>query len=197
MKLLSILQDEATRRGLLEPGHAVDAGAAFALVRDMPYRRASDRKPETILREWQGTCSGKHYLLASLFKELGLHAQVMACTRTSPVAPEGIPAEQRALYEAANRRFVDVHNYILLSLPGGGQMIVDATWPLSARGKHVVNEQFILGVDQQIASSPLQSWPVPEGDNPQTFKNELLRSNFTPAELEFRELIIQSLFDKG
>ena len=35
------------------------AERAFALVRDMPYRRASSRKPEAIVEEWQGHLLGQ------------------------------------------------------------------------------------------------------------------------------------------
>lgn len=61
--LTSMLQAEAVRKGLLMPRTEIDAATAFALVRDMTYQRASDRQPETLIREWRGTCSGKHYLL--------------------------------------------------------------------------------------------------------------------------------------
>jgi hypothetical protein len=160
----------------------------------MPYRRASDRRPETTIDEWQGTCSGKHYLLQALFSELSLPSQVIACTTVMPVDPGEVPESLRPLYEAANHRFVDVHNYLLVSLPGGGQMKVDATWPLSKRNTGMtVNVTFILGEDQQLASIPLETWPIPSGRDPQEFKDELLRSHFTPAELEFREIVIQAL----
>ena len=194
MKLVAILKSEAVRRGLLDPAVEIDPATAFALVRDMPYHRASDRRPETIVAEWQGTCSGKHYLLQALFAELGLPSQVMACTTFTPVEPTHVPADIFPLYEAANRRFVDVHNYLVLKLDGDGSMIVDATWPLSARAHgRVVNERFVLGQDQQIAEPPLETWPVPAGQDPQEFKEQLLRTHFTPAELKYRELVIQWL----
>lgn len=194
MKLISLLKSEAARRGLLDSAAEIDPATAFALVRDMPYHRASDRRPETIIAEWQGTCSGKHYLLQALFAELGLPSQVMACTTFTPVEPARVPADIFPLYEAANRRFVDVHNYLLVSLDGDGTMIVDATFPLSTRASgRVVNERFILGQDQQIAEPPLETWPVPPGQDPQEFKEQLLRTHFTPAELSYRELVIQWL----
>jgi len=197
-RLLDRLKSEAVRRGLLEPDDQVDAALAFALVRDMPYRRASDRRPETTIDEWQGTCSGKHYLLQALFSELDLPSQVIACTTVTPVDPAEVPEPLHPLYEAANRRFVDVHNYLLVSLPGGGQMKVDATWPLSSRNAGMtVNETFILGQDQQLASIPLETWPIPEGRDPQGFKDDLLRSHFSPAELKFREIVIQALGAKA
>lgn len=194
MPLLSMLKSEAVRRVLLDQAAELDAALVFALVRDMPYRRASDRRPETIIAEWRGTCSGKHYLLQALFAELGYPSRVIACTTITPIAPDRVPETLLPLYEKANRRFVDVHNYLELTVPGDGQMVVDATWPLSARKAGMVaNDSFVLGKDQQIASPPLETWPIPPGRDPQEFKDELLRSHFTPAELEFRELVIQAL----
>jgi hypothetical protein len=197
MKLLDLLKSEAVRRGLLDPSAEIDAATAFSLVRDMRYRRASDRRPETTIAEWQGTCSGKHYLLKALFAELGLDSQVIACTTVSPVDPEAVSASLRDLYEAAGRHFVDVHNYLLVKLPDSRQMIVDATWPLSARKAGLpVNEVFIPGQDHQLYATPLETWPVPEDLDPQQFKEDLLRSHFTPAELEFREEMIRRLGEK-
>jgi hypothetical protein len=197
MPLLDRLKAEAVRRGLLDPAAQIDAATAFALVRDMPYRRASDRRPETTIAEWRGTCSGKHYLLQALFAELGLPSQVIACTTFTPVDPDRVPDSLRPLYEAANRRFVDVHNYLLVALPSGGQMAVDATWPISAREAGMrVNAAFIIGQDQQIAYDPLEKWTIPDGRDPQDFKDELLRTHFTPAELEFREVVIQAYSER-
>ena len=149
MSLLNLLKSEAINRELVDPDLELDAPLVFSLVRDMPYQRASDRHPETIIAEWRGTCSGKHYLLHMLFEELGLPSTIMACTSISPVDPHEVSSSILPLYEAANRRFVDVHNYLVVTVPGGIQMIVDATWPLSARQfGMVVNETFIPGQDQ-------------------------------------------------
>ena len=197
MRLLELLKQEGLQRGLLNPETEMDAAGAFTLVRDMPYRRASDRHPETTIREWRGTCSGKHYLLQVLFAELGLPSQVIACTTVVPVDRAEVPAHLLALYELANSRFVDVHNYLLVALPSGGQMIVDATWPLSSADAGLtINPAFVLGQDQQIAAVPLESWPIPPGRDPQDFKDELLRTHFTPAELLFREEVINALGER-
>ena len=193
MSLLDLLKSEAVRRGLAQPDVDLKAADVFYLVRDMPYHRASDRLPETIINEWRGTCSGKHYLLQALLAELGLSSQVIACTTTTPIDSELIPEELQALYEEANCRFVDVHNYLILEVPQGGCMIVDATWPLSARqAGRVSNETFVFGEDQKTAAEPIENWVIPEGRDPQDFKAELLSNHFTPAELEFREIIIQA-----
>ncbi len=197
MNLLDLLADEAVRRGFLSPNAKIDAAGAFALVRDMPYRRASNRRPETTIREWQGTCSGKHYLLQALFAELNLPSQIIACTTVVPVDREDVPEHLLALYESANCRFVDVHNYLVVSLPGDKRMIVDATWPLSAAEAGLAtNPEFVLGQDQQTAAAALENWSIPPGRDPQDFKDELLRTYFTPAELLFREEVIRALGDR-
>jgi hypothetical protein len=192
MTLLERLKSEAIERRLVDPGQVLNAALVFTLVRDMPYRRASNRKPETTISEWQGTCSGKHYLLHKLFEELGLASKIIACTSITPVNASEIKPEMKPEYDAANHRFVDVHNYLLVSIPGGGEMVVDATWPLSA-AQHgmVVNKAFVMGQDQEIATVPVESWVVPPDCDPQAFKDLLLSEHFTPEELLFREMVIE------
>lgn len=191
--LLNQLKTAALERGLLEPGEEIDAGTAFRLVRDMPYLRASDRQSETLIREWRGTCSGKHYLLKDLYAEMGIPSRVMACTHVAHIDPESAAPQLRRLLEGTNGRFVDVHNFLILELPGG-EMTVDATWPQStAKYGFPVNESFQFGQDQQIACRPIECWPVPEDRDPQAFKRELLQEHFTPEELEHREEVIRAL----
>jgi hypothetical protein len=194
MRLLNLLKSEALKRDLIDPSLELDPATVFLLVRDMPYQRASDRRPGTTIAEWRGTCSGKHYLLQALFAELGLPSKLIACTTVEPVDPAEIPPSLMSLYEAANRRFVDVHNYLLVAVPDDGQMVVDATFPLSARKSGmVVNETFVLGQDQQIAAAQLETWVIPPERDAQDFKDELLHKYFTSAELEFREIVITAL----
>lgn len=194
MRLLDLIKSEAVKRGLIDPSIELDPGAVFSLVRDMPYQRASDRQPETTIAEWRGTCSGKHYLLQALFAELGFSSKLIACTTVEAVDPSKIPPSLKSLYEEANRRFVDVHNYLLVSIPESGQMVVDATFPMSARENGmVVNENFVMGEDQQIAGKPLESWVIPPEQDAQDFKDELLKKHFAPAELQFREIVIAAI----
>ena len=194
MRLLDLLKSEAVKRELIDPYLELDPGTVFSMVRDLPYQRASDRRPETTIAEWRGTCSGKHYLLQALFAELGLPSKLIACTTVEPVDPAEIPPSLKSLYEAANRRFVDVHNYLLVTVPDDGQMVVDATFPLSARKSGmVVNETFVLGQDQQVAVKPLETWVIPPERDAQDFKDELLKGHFTSAELEFREIVIAAI----
>jgi len=139
----------------------IDAAKAFYLVRDMPYQRASSREPQTIIDEWRGTCSGKHYLLKALFAELGYSSRVVVCTTVEHFDPQKYEGRMRTLLEECDGRFVDAHNYLILELPEG-EMIVDATWPIATKGRGtVVNEYFVLGENQKIAAEPSQSWKVP------------------------------------
>ncbi|PIE81495.1 MAG: hypothetical protein CSA11_03920 [Chloroflexi bacterium] len=191
MSLLALLKQEAVKRHLLAAEANIDAATAFYLVRDMPYIRASSREPETILREWRGTCSGKHYTLKALFAELGIASQVMACTDTFEFKEENIHESLKEALANTDMKFVDVHNYLVLNL-AEGDMVVDATWPLdSKKFGTVVNEEFVLGQSQQIACEPIQTWVVPEDRDAQDFKDELLRTNFSQEELVHRDRIIK------
>src|SRR5690625_7665581 len=77
---------EARRRGHLDPSLELESlrgseglASLFELVREMPYLRALDREPSTTIREWRGTCSGKHYLLKALYEGLGYRTELLAC----------------------------------------------------------------------------------------------------------------------
>lgn len=191
--LLETLKSKAVERGLLNPHDEIDLAKAFSLVRDMPYVRASSRDPETIIQEWRGTCSGKHYLLKALFAELGYVSRLIACTTVTHIDPKRARGKLRTLLEQSNGRFVDVHNYLILELPEK-EMIVDATWPISTIGMGtVVNEHFVLGEDHQIACEPLKTWVVPEDRNSQDFKDEILKESFSSEELAHREEFIKTL----
>jgi hypothetical protein len=191
--LLEVLKSRAVERGALKPEEEIDAEKAFLLIRDMPYIRASSRDAETIIREWRGTCSGKHYLLKGLFAELGFNSRLIACTAVTYIDPKQVTGKLRTLLEQSNGHFVDVHNYLVLELPDK-EMIVDATWPLDTKGSGtVVNEHFVLGENHRIACEPVKTWVVPDDRNAQDFKDEILRDSFTPQELAHREEFIKAL----
>jgi hypothetical protein len=191
--LLDTLKSKAIEKRLLKPDEEIDAEGAFTLVRDMPYTRASSRDPETIIEEWRGTCSGKHYLLKNLFAELGYSSRLIACTTVAHIDPKEVRGKLRTLLEQSNGRFVDVHNYLILELPDG-EMIVDATWPLATKGMGtVVNERFVLGENHQIACEPIKTWGVPEDRDSQEFKDEILKDSFTAEELAHRDEFIHTL----
>jgi hypothetical protein len=191
--LLQMVKSQAVKKGLLHPEDEIDARMVFFLVRDMPYQRATSREPETIIGEWRGTCSGKHYLLQALFAELGYASRVIVCTTVTKLDRQHTPKVLHDLIERSNGRFVDAHNYLILELPAG-DMIVDATWPLSTKGKGtVVNEDFVPGENQEIAADPLKTWVVPNDLDPQKFKDEILQATFSAQELAYREEYIELL----
>lgn len=193
MNLITQLALAAEQRQFLAPQTEIDPATAFRLVRDMPYVRASSRKPETIIKEWRGTCSGKHYLLQALFAELGIASDLIACTVTLQLDLSILPPVLAEVMTPTNGRFVDVHNYLQLKLPDS-EMVVDATWPLATKALGMtVNETFILGQDQRIAYPPTETWVVPPDQDPQTFKDGLLQAHFTPQELAVRDAFIETL----
>ena len=189
--LVSLLEQESRRRGLLSYGESLTAERAFALVRDMPYRRASSRRPEAIIEEWRGTCSGKHYLLADIFREMGFETQVIMCThRFTPENTGHFPQELREL--VAEGPVPDVHTYLQLSTTEG-PTLVDATWPSSAASLGMpVNREFLAGAKTTIACDPIDTLPVPEGRDPQDFKEQVIRQ-FCGAQSQLRDDFIEGM----
>ncbi len=184
MQLISTFQKEAAQRSLWPlPGkdaaHPLGAPEAFSLVRDMPYGQASSCEPLTTIREWRGTCSGKHYLLRTLFSELGLRADLMACTtRITAANAVYLPAAERELLRDSS--VIAIHNYLILHAPNG-PMIVDATWPLEMKPLGLpVNEEFVWGRDMALACEPIVHQAIPDGADPEAFKASLVRRSSSP-----------------
>jgi len=190
-KLLSMLETESQRRGLVQPGQDIDAKAAFALVRDMPYQRASSRAPEAVIQEWRGTCSGKHYLLDRIFEEEGMESKVIMCThRFTEETTANNPSELREV--VARGPVPDVYNYIRLKTDAGW-MTVDATWPAKTEPLGMtVNSKFEPGRDMTLACSPIETFEVPEGRDPQAFKEELIE-RFCGSQSNDRDRFINGL----
>ncbi|BDP41586.1 hypothetical protein DAETH_15550 [Deinococcus aetherius] len=191
LPLTRLLHEEAAARGLRDPAAPLPSvPEAFALVRDLPYARASTHDPAGIVREWRGTCSTKHELLAALLAERGVPSTVVACTQEI-TPPPGAPPELLAL--SGNRPVVDVHNYLIVHAPQG-DMVVDATWPLGAAGTGLpVNPDWVWGQDQALACTPLETWPVPAGESVADFKGRVLRERYTAEELERRDAFIREV----
>ncbi len=128
-ELAHYLEREARRRNLLPDGEDLTPQRAFALIRDMPYRRASSRRPESIVEEWQGTCSGKHYLLAQVLREMGMEVDVMMSPHRFDQENTGhFPEELQEML--ADGPVYDVHTFLKVRT-GLVWTVVDATWPSS------------------------------------------------------------------
>lgn len=190
-ELLSLLELMGRKRRLLSCEKSLTPSRAFSLVRDMPYRRASSRKPEAIILEWQGTCSGKHYLLADIFREMGMDSRIIMCTHHfTPKNTRHFPSELREIVVAGP--VPDVHTYLQLKT-GRGWMIVDATWPSkAARLGMSINHSFIWGEDMKLACDPIETFGVPEGQDPQEFKEQLL-GRFCGEQRALRDRFIEDL----
>ena len=190
-QLTPLLEIESRKRGLLAADEPLTPERAFALVRDMPYRRASSRKPEAIIEEWQGTCSGKHYLLADVFRELGLESQVIMCTHRFTEDNTGhFPPELREL--VTQGPVPDVHTYLRVNT-AQGWMTLDATWPANAGPLGMtVNRDFVPGQDMAIACDPIDTLPAPEGQDPQAFKEQVIR-DFCGESSAARDQFIEGL----
>ena len=185
------LQNEAERRGLRpESAAMLSIEDAFALIRDMPYARASTHEPSGIIGEWRGTCSTKHELLRAVLAEAGLKSSMIACTQLVMVPPN---ADPELLTLTGGQSVVDVHNYLVVHAPEG-DMRVDATWPLAAAAAGLpVNPEWVWGKDMTLACTPLESWVVPEEDSLAGFKDRLLNERYTPQELQRRDQFIEKV----
>ncbi len=187
----TLLEQEARARGLGATGDPLTAPSAFALVRDMPYRRASSRSPEAIVAEWRGTCSGKHYLLDAIFRELGMDSRIVMVThKFTRRNTSHFPAQLRALVN--EEPVPDVHTYIRLR-SSQGWMNVDCTWPSTAGAVGMpVNRIFVEGHDMTIACDPIDSFVVPTQDDPQAFKEELI-AEFCGSSSTIRDEFIEGM----
>lgn len=188
---LALLREQAEKRGHIGRGAELSPGDVLALVRDMPYQRASSRGPEALLGEWRGTCSGKHYLLKELFQELGYEVRVVMCThKFTEENAKHFPAFLRA--HLATGPVPDVHTFIRLRGADAWPQ-VDGTWPLAAESLGMtVNHDFQPGVDMKLACDPIDFFEVPADVDPQAFKEKLIES-FCGPDAGKREQFIEGL----
>lgn len=196
MPLLPLLRDGAKQRGLLAEGEALDLATVYRLVRDMPYARASDRQPETVLREWRGTCSGKHYLLAELLDELGLVTMIVLATHHFDA--ESAPWLPPHLLTEVNLAPVpDVHAFLRVEHDPVMHewMTVDATWPAAARRLGLpANAGFEPGRDQVIACDPIEFMHVPDDMEPPELRERIL-ADHVGSDATRREAFLHALSD--
>ena len=128
------MSDDPIRAAYEEWTRGCDPAAArvalFSRVRDLPFRYPSSRDPRVVLAQGAGSCSGKHNLLAELFRHAGLPVRYMLCTHRFNDWPIGFPDDLHALLQ--KNEIIDVHNYLQVCVDGSW-VDVDATWPLALR----------------------------------------------------------------
>lgn len=66
--LIDLLAEAARGRGLLPSGQRPGPETLFALVRDIPYGRASSREPEAIVAEWPRAASALGMVVNEAFR---------------------------------------------------------------------------------------------------------------------------------
>jgi hypothetical protein len=189
--LLSDLKVSAVARRRFPDDERLTPASLFALVRDMPYERASDAEPETAIDEWRGTSWGKHYLLHALYREFGLHSILLHATHEISVQdwPWLPPELQRELQDDP---IPSVHTFIRLEV-GTEWMTVDATWPVAAGQLGLlVNERFETGKDMKIACDIDELFHVPEQADPHEFRAAILE-RVIGDQVERRERFIEAL----
>ena len=111
-----------------------------------------------------------------------------------PVHSQRIPGiSRRSLRElVAEGPVPDVHTYLRVKTDQGW-MVVDATWPTSAGPLGMtVNREFTAGKDMTIACDPIDTLPVPEGMDPQEFKEQVIRE-FCGASSIVRDEFIEGM----
>ncbi len=98
MPRLPISADGPLGEGFLARG-CIDFHDAVRFVRDLPWGRPSAQDAETMLAEGRGTASDKHFLLASLARELGDH-ELQLVLGIYRLSADSSPAAASVLSEA-------------------------------------------------------------------------------------------------
>jgi hypothetical protein len=166
----------------------------FALVRDMPYAQPTHSDPATIMREWRGTCAAKHFLLQTLFTELGIRSTIMACTQVIHLPDRfPLPPALRELIDTGPP--LDVHAF--LSVPGDqNETLIDATWPLPCRAIGLpVNEHLVWGQSMTLVNDPIDIWAIAPWQAVEEVVETLLRTHLSDEERKRRDRVIALLSD--
>lgn len=160
----------------------------FERVRDFAYAYPASRDPLEVLRAQRGSCSGKHYLLAELFRGLGLRVRHMICVHRFNESPIVFPEPMQHLLE--KNEIVDCHDYLQLDVDGAW-VDVDATWPRHLREfGFPVNEEWDGRSPMLLSVVPEES-TVAERD-PERQKEDLL-SRLTPRQRTLRRQFLEAL----
>jgi hypothetical protein len=162
--------------------------ALFEHVREIPYVYPASRDPVEVLREWRGSCSGKHYLLGELFRLLDLPVRHMICTHRFNESPLVFPPPMQQMLE--KNQIVDLHDYLQIEVDGVW-IDVDATWERGLREfGFPVNEDWD-GCHPMLLSVVPEDVSVAERD-PERLKEELL-SKLTPRQRMLRKQFLDAL----
>jgi hypothetical protein len=132
----------------------------FETVRDIPYGSTGERKPEKIVQENLGSCSGKHLLLSNLLKSLGYENKIVTCLHYfNDALPEGNDYPERFKEILSTHRVIDFHHFVKLKR-GRRWLNLDATWDaLLHRFGFPVNFGWKGDTDTAVAVKPIKFYP--------------------------------------
>jgi hypothetical protein len=162
--------------------------AVFEKVRDIPYAYPSSRDPLEVLKNNCGSCSGKHYLLGSMYSLLNLPARHMICTHRFNESPIVFPDEMQDML--CKNEIVDLHDYLQVDV-GGTWVDVDATWESGLRAfGFPVNEDWDGRTPMALSVVP-EEFTLVERD-PERQKEAML-SKLTPRQRALRKQFLEAL----
>jgi len=162
--------------------------ALFERVRDIPFAYPASRDPEEVLRAWQGSCSGKHYLLGELFRRLELRVRNMMCRHQFNESPLPFPEHMQAMLR--KDEIVDVHDYLQVEIDGHWAD-VDATWERQLREFGFPVCEDWDGHSSMLLSVVPEEHTVADRD-PARVKEELL-AKLTPRQRALRKRFLEAL----
>lgn len=162
--------------------------ALFDRVREIPYGYPASRDPVEVLQQGRGSCSGKHYLLAEMYRLLGLRVRHMICTHRFNESSLVFPPPMQEMLR--RNEIIDFHDYLQIAVDD--QWIdVDATWQCGLREfGFPVNEGWD-GKSAMLLSVVPEEFAVAERD-PERLKEELL-SKLTPRQRMLRKQFLEAL----
>jgi hypothetical protein len=132
----------------------------FETVRDIPYGSTGERKPEKIVQENLGSCSGKHLLLSNLLKSLGYENKIVTCLHYfNDALPAGNDYPKRFKEILSTHRVIDFHHFVKLKR-GRQWLNLDATWDaLLQHFGFPVNFGWKGDTDTVVAVKPIRFYP--------------------------------------
>lgn len=162
--------------------------ALFERVREIPYIYPASRDPLEVLQRSQGSCSGKHYLLAEMFRAIGCKVRHMICTHQFNESPIAFPEHMQALLRKSE--IVDLHDCLQLAIDGNW-VEIDATWQSALREYGFpVNDEWD-GRSSQILSVTAEEVRIVETD-PAKVKEEML-CHLSPRQRSLRKQFLEAL----
>ena len=160
----------------------------FEKVRDIPYGNIGSRNPIDVYHKNKGTCSGKHALLKTLYKEIGVEVKDYIIMHEFNNLPIEFPQNLKNILNKSI--IIDPHNFLKIKI-NNQWFTIDVTWDKSLKKLGFpINENWDGKSNLNILV--VQGGEIYETKNPILFKKELLKKQ-TKQQLKDRKLFIQEL----